>query len=80
MPLALFLERLSILISTSSVEVDVNHTAGKSNDLVCEQMGPELGFATPISDRFRLELSDIWSQTCSASLVPADAWIPWSIP
>ena len=33
MPLALFLERLSILISSSTVEVNVNHIAGKANEV-----------------------------------------------
>jgi hypothetical protein len=33
MLLALFLERLSILISSSTVEVDVSHIAGKSSDV-----------------------------------------------
>ena len=84
MPLALFLEKLSILISTSSIDVDVHHIAGKSNDLADvlsrwdQTNDPPLGCLQ--SDRFHLSLSDIWSIKRSARLCPADAWIPWSIP
>ena len=84
MPLALFLERLSILISSSTVEVDVNHIAGKSNDVAdalsrWDQQGdPPYGFQT--KDRFSISLEQIWAPTPSAQLVPATAWIPWSIP
>lgn len=41
MPLALFLERLSILISSSNVQVDVNRIAGVSNDLA-DALGPTM--------------------------------------
>ena len=84
MPLALFLERLCVLISSSTVEVDVSHIAGKSNDLAdalsrWDQSGnPPCGFK--IQDRFDLSLDQIWSSSRRASLHPPTARIPWSLP
>ena len=84
MPLALFLERLSLLISSSTIEVDISHIAGKSNDLADalsrwdQQNDPPPPFH--INDRFHLSLQDLWHQAPSATLHPSDAWIPWSIP
>ena len=84
MPLALFLERLSVLISSSTVEVDVSHIAGKSNDLAdalsrWDQQGqPPYDFQP--CDRFPISLDQIWSASPKASLHPPSAWIPWSIP
>lgn len=84
MPLALFLERLSILISSSNVQVDVNHIAGVSNDLADalsrwdQQGGPPC--ICNRDDRFPLSLGDIRSPNQTAQLYPSDAWIPWSLP
>ena len=84
MPLALFLERLSILISSSNVQVDVNHIAGVSNDLADalsrwdQQGGPPC--ICNRDDRFPLSLGDIRSPHQTAQLYPSDAWVPRSLP
>lgn len=84
MPLALFLEKLSILISSSTVEVDVSHIAGKSNEAAdalsrWDQQGdPPLSF--DLMDRFPISLDQIWAPAPSAKLYPSTAWIPWSVP
>ena len=84
MPLALFLEKLSVLISSSTIEVDVSHIPGKSNDIADalsrwdQQGNPPHDFR--MQDRFSFSLGQIWTPAPSAQLVPSTAWIPWSIP
>ena len=84
MPLALFLEKLSCLISASTIEVDVSHIAGKSNDLAdALSRWDQLNDLPPPfqhSHRFLMTLEDLWTPAPSATLHPPSAWIPWSLP
>ena len=75
MLLALFLERLSILISSSTVEVDVSHIAGKSSD-VADALSQWDHKGDPpcnclLADRFPLTSQALWAPSPSAQLCPA---------
>ena len=84
MPLALFLEKLSLLVSSSSIEVAVSHIAGVSNDLAdalsrWDGSGDPPHHCAP-SDRFHLSLPELWEPYRAPQLCPPDAWLPWSLP
>jgi hypothetical protein len=63
LPLALFLEKLCLLISTSHVEVEVNHIPGKDNTYADalsrwnNSGGPPCNFL--LKDRFDLQLHSL---------------------
>ena len=89
LPLALFLEKLCLLISTSHVEVDVNHIPGKDNTYADalsrwnlsrwnNSGDPPHNFL--LKDRFELQLSTLWKLDRMPKLVPSSAWIPWKLP
>ena len=84
MPLALFLEKLSLLVSSSSIEVAVSHIAGISNDLAdalsrWDGLGDPPHHCAP-SDKFHLSLPELWEPYRAPQLCPPDAWLPWSLP
>ena len=82
--LALFLEKLCLLISTSHVEVEVNHIPGKDNTYAdalsrwSNSGDPPCNFL--LKDRIELELSTLWKLGRRPKLVPPTAWIPWTFP
>eukprot|EP00435_Cladocopium_sp_Y103_P057137 s317_g19.t1 len=84
MPMALFLEKLSLMVSSSHMEIEVSHIAGKDNhfaDSLSRWMGdgdPPHNFLIP--DRFQLTLAQIWNLERVPQLAPSDAWIPWTLP
>lgn len=84
MPLALFLERMSILLSSSSLDVDVQHIPGHSNDLADTLSRWDGSLPIPCNcqpeQRFDLCLQDLWCLDRKAKLVPPDTRIPWSLP
>ena len=84
MPLALFVEKLSLLISSTGVDVDTSHIAGHDND-IADKLSRWSGAGEPPvlmipSDRFSLSLQDLWIERSGPKLVPSDAWIPWQLP
>ena len=84
MPLALFVEKLSLLISSTGVDVDTSHIAGHDNDIADKLSRWSGAGAPPVlmipSDRFSLSLQDLWIERSGPKLVPSDAWIPWQLP
>ena len=84
MPIALFLEKLSLLISSSSIEVDVSHIPGHDNELA-DALSRWDGLGQPphhflLHDRFNLSLTQLWNLETSARLYPPDTYIPWHFP
>ena len=84
MPLALFLEKLSLLVASSGITFDVSHIPGKSND-IADALSRWDGFSNPphglkASDRFDLSLPAIWNIDLRPRLFPPHATIPWSFP
>jgi hypothetical protein len=84
MPLALFLEKLCLLISSSHAEVEVGHIPGKDNSYADalsrwdNNNDPPCNFL--LKDRFDLTLSSLWQLDRQARLVPPNTWIPWQLP
>ncbi len=84
LPLALFLEKLSILLAMSSMAFDVTHIPGKDS-IIADSLSRWNGLGDPpcslqLSDRFELNLQQLWHLDFHPRLCPRDAWIPWSIP
>ena len=84
MPLALFLERLSLLVASSSISFDVSHIPGKAND-VADALSRWDGQNDPphelrSNDRVALSLPAIWNIDLRPRLFPPHATIPWSLP
>ena len=84
MPLALFVEKLSVLISSTGIDVDTSHIAGHDND-IADKLSRWSGAGEPPvfmipSDRFEVSLRDLWLDISGPKLVPADSWIPWHLP
>ena len=64
MPLALFLEKICILLSSCGMEVDTSHIAGHDNDLAdklsrWDGIG-QVPFDLLVSDRFEVSLHELW--------------------
>ena len=84
MPMALFMEKLCLLISSSHTEVVVSHIPGKNNDIADalsrwnNEGSPPHHFLP--QDRFDLQLSDLWLLEPKPRLIPQDTWIPWQFP
>lgn len=83
-PQCLFLEKLCLLSATFSMELDVQHIAGKNNneaDALSRWKGVD---AVPcdfqMSDRVRIALSDLWIPNVQPKLYPADAFLLWKLP
>lgn len=84
MPIALFLEKLSLLISSSNVEVDVSHIPGHDNDYA-DSLSRWNGEGDPphhflLHDRFSLTLPQLWQLEQHPKLFPSDVQIPWELP
>ena len=84
MPLALFTEKLSILISSTGVDVDTSHIAGARNDLA-DKLSRWDGSDDPpchmlVQDRVHFSLQQLWSTDSGPQLFPPTAWIPWQLP
>ena len=84
LPLALFLEKLSILLAISGMAFDVTHIPGKDN-VIADSLSRWNGIGDPpcslhLNDRFDLSLPQIWKLDFHPRLCPSDAWIPWSVP
>ena len=84
MPLALFVEKLNLLISSTGVDVDTSRIAGYDND-IADKLSRWSGAGEPPvfmipSDRFSISLPDLWMDRSGPKLVPSDAWIPWQLP
>ena len=84
LPLALFLEKLSILLAISGMAFDVTHIPGKDNS-IADSLSRWNGIGDPpcslhSCDRFDLSLPQIWNLDFHPRLCPPDAWIPWNVP
>ena len=84
LPLALFLEKLSILLAISGMAFDVTHIPGKDNaiaDSLSRWNGlGDLPCSLQLCDRFELSLPQLWHLEFHPRLCPSDAWIPWKVP
>ena len=84
MPIALFLEKLSLLISSSCIEVDVSHIPGHNNDCA-DALSRWDGVGQPphhflLHDRYPLTLSQRWNLDTRPQLFPPDTQLPWQFP
>ena len=84
MPIALFLEKLSLLIASSHVDVEVSHIAGHSNDQA-DALSRWDGIGDPphhfmYHDRFPLSLPTLWNLERHPTLHPPDTRLPWTLP
>ena len=83
-PLAMFLEKLCLLIASSHTEVQVGHIPGKDNEYADALNRWENNGSPPHnflpSDRVQLQLADLWNLARQPQLVPANTWIPWQLP
>ena len=84
MPIALFLEKLSLLLSMSHIDADISHIPGHSNDYA-DALSRWDGNGDPphhflFHDRFPLTLSQLWQLDQHPSLHPSDVQIPWTLP
>ena len=85
MPIALLLEKLSLLISSSSIEVDVSHIPGHDNDFADALLSRWDGLGEPphhviLHDRHQLSLRQLWNLEYRPRLMPPDTQIPWKFP
>ena len=84
MPLALFTEKLSILISSTGIDVDTSHIAGHNNDLA-DKLSRWNGHGDPpcgmlSKDRVSLTLRTLWFVNSGPKLCPSNLNIPWKLP
>eukprot|EP00438_Fugacium_kawagutii_P005241 Skav220659 [mRNA] locus=scaffold2604:21832:27884:+ [translate_table: standard] len=84
MPLALFVEKISLLSALSGCELEVSHIAGYHNDIAdslsrWNQEGEPPCQMRP-SSRFSFSLADLWHIRQSPRLCPASVAIPWKFP
>ena len=84
MLLALFLEKLSLLISSSNMDVDVSHIPGHANENA-DGLSRWNGDGDPphhflLHDRFLLTLQLLWNLEQHPTLFPPDTYLPWKIP
>jgi len=83
MPIALFLEKLSLLISSSSLEVDVSHIPGHGNTFA-DALSRWNGEGLPPHhflphDRFPLTLEAFWNLEQRPKLFPPNTRLPWKV-
>jgi len=82
--LALFLEKLCLIICSSRIEVEVQHIPGRDNEYAdalsrwSNSGDPPHNFL--FQDRIQLQLSDLWLFQSCPKLLPPDTWIPWKFP
>ena len=84
MPIALFLEKLSLLVSSSSLEVDVTHIPGHDN-IFADALSRWNGEGSPphhflLHDRFPLTLPQLWNLDNHPTVFPANTQLPWKRP
>ena len=84
MPLALFTEKKSILISSTGIDMDTSHIAGHNNELADKLSrwdgngDPPFGMLP--SDRISLSLDHLWFVHAGPKILPSNAKIPWQLP
>ena len=83
-PQCLFVEKLCLLSATFSMELDIQHIAGKLND-EADALSRWSGIdSIPLSfqesDRVRISLSDLWVPHIQPRRYPADAFLLWKLP
>ena len=83
-PQCLFVEKLCLLSATFSMELDIQHIAGKYNDeadaLSRWSQDDSIPCGFQPSDRVRISLSDLWIPVTQPRLYPADAFLLWKLP
>ena len=76
-----FLEKLSLLSTATSIDLDVSHISGPQNELA-DAVSRWDGISHPpcdflLADRVRFTLQDLWHVKSQVSLHPSNAYIPW---
>ena len=83
-PQCLFMEKLCLLPATFSMELDIQHIAGKLNDeadALSRWSGVDaIPFSFQESDRVRISLSDLWIPRFAPQKFPSDAFLLWQLP
>ena len=83
-PQCLFVEKLCLLSATFSMELDVQHIAGKLNDeadALSRWSGEApIPFSFQASDRVRISLSDLWMPSVTPQLIPSDSFLLRKLP
>ena len=83
-PQCLFVEKLCLLSATFSMELDVQHIAGKNNDEADALSRWSGNDQEPcnfqMADRVRISLSDLWIPRVTPHVCPSDAYLLWKLP
>ena len=83
-PLAFFLEKSCIIVTTTGIRLDVSHISGKANDIADAISRWNFDEAPPhgleLNLRCRLPLRDLWLGRSSVSLFPHHASLSWLLP
>ena len=84
MPTALFLEKISLLVSSSSIEVDVSHIPGHDNNFADALSRWDRVRQPPhhflLHDRYQFSLRQLWNLEYRPRLMPPDIQPPWKFP
>ena len=83
-PQCLFVEKICFLSATFSMELDVQHIAGKNNDeadALSRWSGSDtIPYGFDASDPVRIALSDLWIPQVIRHVCPNDAFMLWKLP
>ena len=83
-PQCLFVEKLCLLSATFSMELDVQHIAGKNNDAAdaLSRWSDEdpIPCDFHLSDRVRIALCDLWIPRVTPHVCPHNAFLLWKLP
>jgi len=80
----LFLEKLTILCTSSGMELDLSHISGERNDeadaLSRWDFSGDPPFGHELHNRIPITLPELWSTTPHVAVHPSDTYLAWQIP
>ena len=83
-PMNLFLEKLTILCTSSGMELDLSHISGERNDeadaLSRWDFSGDPPFGHELHNRVPITLPELWSTTPHVAVHPSDTYLAWQIP
>lgn len=79
-----FLEKLSLLASTSCTDLDISHISGERNEISDRlsrwDSSEPIPFDFKETDRIRISLDDLWTGSKKPELIPSSMQLPWNLP
>ena len=83
-PMNLFLEKLTILCTSSGMELDLSHISGERNDeadaLSRWDFTGDPPFGHALHNRVHITLPELWSTTPPVAVHPSDTYLSWPLP